>query len=140
MSKCLTREECAGPVKALTKYHLAQILFVSKVSECKAMCQDIVNEFLGEYHILKNRIDRKGRDDEDMHALQYILYYCFLLLAYVCEKENRSEEEGEVYLKAGKNLFRDQNVLSGGELENNKSWKHLRQSANRPSTHLQKNH
>ena len=111
LEELLKKKQCLGPVRALTKYHIAQAQFATDETACKNTCKEIIDEFIGEYTTLKIRIERSEEDDEDLYSFQYILYYCFLLLAYIHKKQH-SEEESENYLRASKNMLKANNKSS----------------------------
>jgi len=111
LQSCLAHPHCKGSIRALTRYHISQIYFLSDKRSCGNECEEIISEFIGSYHMLKERAERSSDEEEELYMLQYIIYYCLLLLGYVRGEEGK-KEESEGYIKASKNLLKINNKSS----------------------------
>ena len=58
LQNCLAQEKCKGGIRALTRYHICQIYFIEDLKACGAECEEIMGEFFGSYHMLKEHIER----------------------------------------------------------------------------------
>jgi hypothetical protein len=85
----LGQDGCRGAVRALTRYHICQIHFIEDVGACGTECEEVIAEFIGSYHMLKERGERSAGEEEELVMLQYILYYCLLLLGYLRAQQGR---------------------------------------------------
>lgn len=83
LQECLSDALCVGGIRALTRYHLCLLYFHSDIGACARECQELVNEFIGSYHMLLSSTDRSPAEEEELWLLQYLLYYCLLMLGYL---------------------------------------------------------
>lgn len=58
LQSCLGDAHCKGSVRALTRYHIAQVHFIEDLRACGEECEEIVGEFIGSYHMLKEHCER----------------------------------------------------------------------------------
>lgn len=105
LQECLADPNCAGGLRALTRYHLCQLFFGCDVEACGRECEEVVGEFIGNYHMLQSSAERSPQEDEELWMLQYVLYYCLLMLGYMRRSQGRTEES-ESYLKASQSLLK----------------------------------
>jgi hypothetical protein len=54
--------------------------------KCRVVCQQILQEFIGLYYSIEMRLDRSEEQNKLSQELQEILYYVFLVLAYINRK------------------------------------------------------
>jgi hypothetical protein len=107
----LAQEECRGALRALTRYHICQIHFIEDVAACGSECEELVGEFIGSYHMLKEHAARSPSEEEQLVLLQYILYYCLLLLGYLRAQQGR-QQESQNYIAASNHLLKINNQSS----------------------------
>lgn len=105
LQECLANPHCVGGVKALTKYHLCQLYFNCDMQACGRESEELVGEFIGNYHMLQANTQRAPEEEEELWLLQYLLYYCLLMLGYLRRSEGRAAES-ESYIKASQSLLK----------------------------------
>lgn len=84
LQNCLAQPACTRTLLALTRYHICQTHFLTDRAACGRECEELIKDSIGSYHMLKERTDRSAEEEEEMYMLQYILYYCLLLMGWVC--------------------------------------------------------
>jgi hypothetical protein len=52
-----------GGVKALTKYHLCQLYFNCDMQACGRESEELVGEFIGNYHMLQANTQRSPEEE-----------------------------------------------------------------------------
>jgi hypothetical protein len=105
LQECLAHPECSGGVRALTRYHLCQLFFGCDIEACGRECEEVIGEFIGSYHMLQSSAERTPREEEELWLLQYVLYYCLMMLGYLRRGQGRAVES-ESYLQASQSLLR----------------------------------
>lgn len=78
---------------------------------CGRECEEVVGEFIGNYHMLQSSTERTPAEEEELWLLQYVLYYCLLMLGYMRRSEGRTAES-ESYLRASQSLLKIGNKSS----------------------------
>lgn len=65
----------------------------------------MIGEFIGNYHMLEASTERTAEEEEELQLLQYVLYYCLLMLGYMRRSQGRASES-ESYLRASQRLLK----------------------------------